>query len=332
MTVSDMERARRRSTRDVLTFELVDPRSRSPARVRAADRRVRRTGSASVAPAARRRALELTEYLAPRGRPIRPTRAATTGGSSTSRSSSATWTRLRAAARQHGVAHASTGPQRLPDWNPNAGGIEAFYFRDPDGHFLEMLQFPPGKGDAEWHAHGPAVPRHRPHRDRRRPTPSGRCASTARRSACASPARSENYGIEQEHLNNVFGARLRITTLRAPTGARRRAARVPRAAQRTADPADLSAADVAHWQTTVVTPRNRSVRATRCVRRLARIASGRHTAGEPLSFARGAPRSRSRCARRAPRRTLKRFRVAAPSKQRRSRFVHPSETPGADKP
>jgi catechol 2,3-dioxygenase-like lactoylglutathione lyase family enzyme len=29
---------------------------------------------------------------------------------------------------------------------------------------------------------------------------------------------SENYGTEQEHLNNVFGARLRITTLRAAKG------------------------------------------------------------------------------------------------------------------
>jgi hypothetical protein len=29
---------------------------------------------------------------------------------------------------------------------------------------------------------------------------------------------SENYGVEQEHLNNVFGARLRITALRAAQG------------------------------------------------------------------------------------------------------------------
>jgi len=29
---------------------------------------------------------------------------------------------------------------------------------------------------------------------------------------------SENYGVEQEHLNNVFGARLHITSLRAASG------------------------------------------------------------------------------------------------------------------
>ena len=89
--------------------------------------------------------LELTEYLAPRGRPMPPTRAATTAGSSTSRSSCRDMDRAYARLREHGVAHASTGPQRLPDWNPGAGGIQAFYFRDPDGHFLEILQFPPAR-------------------------------------------------------------------------------------------------------------------------------------------------------------------------------------------
>src|SRR5205085_5189828 len=43
--------------------------------------------------------------------------------------------------REHKVQHASPGPQLLPAWNPNAGGIRAFYFRDPDGHPLEVLWF-----------------------------------------------------------------------------------------------------------------------------------------------------------------------------------------------
>ena len=46
--------------------------------------------------------------------------------------------------------HASSGPQRLPDWNKNAGGIKAFYFKDPDEHPVEILQFPEGKGDPKW--------------------------------------------------------------------------------------------------------------------------------------------------------------------------------------
>src|SRR6266702_2562311 len=88
--------------------------------------------------------LELMEYIAPRGRPI----------PADSRSHDrwfqhiaivvSDMDRAYAWLRQHRVAHASSGPQRLPDWNPDAGGIRAFYFKDPDGHVLEMLSFPPG--------------------------------------------------------------------------------------------------------------------------------------------------------------------------------------------
>jgi len=53
--------------------------------------------------------------------------------------------------RQNKVEHASTGPQRLPEWNKNSAGIWAFYFKDPDGHPLEILQFPPDKGLDRWH-------------------------------------------------------------------------------------------------------------------------------------------------------------------------------------
>jgi catechol 2,3-dioxygenase-like lactoylglutathione lyase family enzyme len=41
------------------------------------------------------------------------------------------------------------GPQLLP---ANTGGVTAFKFRDPDGHPLELLHFPPGVGDAAWHS------------------------------------------------------------------------------------------------------------------------------------------------------------------------------------
>jgi catechol 2,3-dioxygenase-like lactoylglutathione lyase family enzyme len=120
--------------------------------------------------------------------------------------------------RRHKVRHASSGPQRLPDWNPNAGGIKAFYFKDPDGHVLEVLAFPPDKGDAKWH----------------RPTDKLFLGIDHTAIVVADTdaslrfyrdllglevaGESENYGPEQERLNNVFGARLRITGLRAPAG------------------------------------------------------------------------------------------------------------------
>ncbi len=39
------------------------------------------------------------------------------------------------------------GPQLLP---AASGGVQAFKFRDPDGHPLELLQFPDGKTPAAW--------------------------------------------------------------------------------------------------------------------------------------------------------------------------------------
>ena len=50
------------------------------------------------------------------------------------------------------VEQISSGPQRLPDWNVSAAGIEALYFRDPDRHALELIHFPPDKGQSKWHS------------------------------------------------------------------------------------------------------------------------------------------------------------------------------------
>lgn len=43
------------------------------------------------------------------------------------------------------------GPQRLP---PASGSVIACKFRDPDGHPLELIQFPSGTGDAAWQQKG----------------------------------------------------------------------------------------------------------------------------------------------------------------------------------
>jgi catechol 2,3-dioxygenase-like lactoylglutathione lyase family enzyme len=162
-------------------------------------------------------AVELTQFIAPRGRPL----------PADSRSNDrwfqhvaiivSDMDRAYAALRAHGVDHASTEPQTLPEWNRDAGGIRAFYFRDPDGNHLEILQFPKGKGQERWQAgdrlflgidHTAIVVANTDaslqfYRD----TLGMRVAGTA-----------ENYGPEQERLNGVFGVRLRITALRADDG------------------------------------------------------------------------------------------------------------------
>jgi catechol 2,3-dioxygenase-like lactoylglutathione lyase family enzyme len=117
----------------------------------------------------------------------------------------------------YGIQHTSPAPQRLPAWNQNAGGIEASYFRDPDGHPLELISFPPDKGDARWHrterlflgidhtaiAVSSTEAGLRFYRD-------GLGLNVL--------GRSENWGPEQEWLSGVPGAWVRITSLRGAIG------------------------------------------------------------------------------------------------------------------
>ncbi len=120
--------------------------------------------------------------------------------------------------REHNVPLNSAEPQRLPDWNPNAAGIAALYFRDPDGHFLEVIEFPPDKGDARWQEPGNGLFLGIDHTaivvtDTERSLKFYRDALGLR-----VVGKSENYGPEQEWLNGVPGAHLRITTLRPQVG------------------------------------------------------------------------------------------------------------------
>ncbi|MBM5799525.1 MAG: VOC family protein [Cyanobacteria bacterium K_DeepCast_35m_m2_023] len=61
--------------------------------------------------------------------------------------------RLEPALRSGQATAISSAPQTLPASNRAAAGIRAYKFRDPEGHNLELLQFPPDKGDARWHRH-----------------------------------------------------------------------------------------------------------------------------------------------------------------------------------
>jgi catechol 2,3-dioxygenase-like lactoylglutathione lyase family enzyme len=194
--------------------------------------------------------LELTEYLAPRGRPVpvdlRPNDLAFQHAAIIVSDMDAAYKRLR----QFDVEHASTGPQLLPAWNQNAGGISAFYFRDPDRHFLEILHFPADKGLPKWHGtdrlflgidHTAIVVG-----DTDRSLKLYRDALQMR-----VVGESENYDTEQEHLNNVFGARLRITAVRAERGPGIEL--LEYLAPRDGRPSiDLRANDAVHWQTTLI--------------------------------------------------------------------------------
>lgn len=125
----------------------------------------------------------------------------------------------------HKVAHVSTAPQTLPEWNKDAGGIKAFYFRDPEDHVLEVIWFPAGKGNPKWQPAGRA--------DQEIGAPiflgidhTAIVVSDTDKSLAfyrdqlgfKVAGGAHNYGTEQERLNQVFGARLRITALKAERG------------------------------------------------------------------------------------------------------------------
>jgi catechol 2,3-dioxygenase-like lactoylglutathione lyase family enzyme len=250
LTVSDVERSRRFYA-DVLAFEPVsdvtvggEPYARLQGIAELRMRVVRmRLGD---------EAIELTEYLTPRGRP------APAGSRSNDqwfqhvaivvRDMDRAYDRLRA----HGVAHVSPGPQRLPDWNRQAGGIEAFYFADPDGHPLELIAFPRGKGDPKWH----------------RPTErlflgvdhtaivvgDGEASLRLYRDVLGFrvTGESRNHGPEQERLNAVRGARLRIIGLRAASGPGIELLEYLAPRDGRALPPDARANDLLHRQTRLV--------------------------------------------------------------------------------
>src|SRR5262245_52439529 len=95
--------------------------------------------------------IELTEFFAPRGRPMPADIRANDRLFQHIAIVVSDMAKAYQILRANHVEHASTSPQRLPDWNPNAAGISAFYFRDPDRHFLEIINFPAGKGAEKWH-------------------------------------------------------------------------------------------------------------------------------------------------------------------------------------
>jgi len=64
---------------------------------------------------------------------------------------------------------------------------------------------------------------------------------------------SENYGAEQDGLNNLFGARLRITALRVGRGPGIEFLEYLAPRDGRPAPAELKANDLAHWQTTLAT-------------------------------------------------------------------------------
>jgi catechol 2,3-dioxygenase-like lactoylglutathione lyase family enzyme len=193
--------------------------------------------------------IELTEFLAPKGRPVPPDAQANDRWFQHIAIITSDMDRAYKRLREYKVLHASSGPQRLPDWNKNAGGIQAFYFRDPDGHFLEVLSFPPDKGNAKWHQTSDKLFLGIDHTAIVISDTDASLRFYRDVLGLKVVGESENYGPEQEHLNNVFGARLRITSLRAASGPGVEFLEYLAPADGRPYPPEEKANDLIHWQT-----------------------------------------------------------------------------------
>jgi catechol 2,3-dioxygenase-like lactoylglutathione lyase family enzyme len=198
--------------------------------------------------------LQLTEYLEAKGRPV------PTDSRSNDRwfqhvaiivsDMDEAYGRLRRA----GVQEVSTAPQRLPKTIPPAAGIRAFYFKDPDGHPLEILQFPPDKGDPSWHRRDGTLFLGIDHTAIVVRSTSASLAFYRDALGLRVAGESMNFGTEQEHLNNVRGARLHITALRAAHGPGIEFLEYLTPNDGRPYPADARPNDLLHWQTTVLVP------------------------------------------------------------------------------
>jgi catechol 2,3-dioxygenase-like lactoylglutathione lyase family enzyme len=163
----------------------------------------------------------------------------------------AAWAQLR----KHHVRQISPRPQTIPISNPAAAGIKAIKFRDPDGHNLELLWFPEGKGNPIWKKPGTNLFLGIDH-----------TAITVRSTensikfyrdllGFTVAGGTVNVGTEQAHLDSLPGVRVRVTgmTTEAGTpGVEFLEYELPTAGR--PFPIDSHPTDLWHWQTTLIVP------------------------------------------------------------------------------
>ena len=197
--------------------------------------------------------IDLTQYLAPPGRPVPPDSHSNDRWfqhlAIVVRDMDAAFEKVRAMKAQF----VSTAPQTLPPSITAAAGIKAFYFRDPDGHNLELISFPPGKGDSRWRQPSDKLFLGIDH------TAIGIANTTTSLEfyrdllGMRKAGESENFGTEQEHLNQVFGAHLQITAMRANSGPGIEFLEYLTPRDGRPLPDGTKSNDLVHWQTMIAT-------------------------------------------------------------------------------
>jgi catechol 2,3-dioxygenase-like lactoylglutathione lyase family enzyme len=197
--------------------------------------------------------LELTQYMTPQGRPIPVP----------SYSNDLWFEHIAivvsdidpavARLKQAGVQQISAEAITIPPSNVPAAGIRAFKFRDPDAHPLELIYFPPDKRPAAWQAPNDRLFQGIDH--------TAISVSSTEQSlhyyqdvlGLTLNGPSFNTGITQELLDNLFGNTVEVSPVDPPTyppHVELLAYVTPPTAR--PFPTDATAADLAHWQTTML--------------------------------------------------------------------------------
>jgi catechol 2,3-dioxygenase-like lactoylglutathione lyase family enzyme len=157
--------------------------------------------------------------------------------------------------QENNVQQISAYPITIPQTNPGAAGIKAIKFQDPEHHDLELLYFPPGKGEPVWQE------------------PTNRLFLGLSHTAMTVSSTDKgvtfyrdllglevggftlNTGATQEVLDNLFNDTCRVTAIVTVSGAPPHIEfldyKTPPGGRPM--PADTSANDLWHWQTSLVT-------------------------------------------------------------------------------
>jgi catechol 2,3-dioxygenase-like lactoylglutathione lyase family enzyme len=123
------------------------------------------------------------------------------------------YSRLRSSAGWQPIS--TEGPETLP---ASSGGVRAFKFRDPDGHPLELLWFPPRQGNPKWQERARGAPSDEPFLGIDHTALS---VSSTRRSLAfyrslgmSIAEETVNSGPAQSRLDGLAAAHVRVTGLR----------------------------------------------------------------------------------------------------------------------
>ncbi|PSB08516.1 glyoxalase [Pleurocapsa sp. CCALA 161] len=192
----------------------------------------------------------LMEYLTPQGRPIPVD----------SRSNDRWFQHIAIAVkdmdkayqhlRQYNVKHTSTSPQTLPE-NLKSAGVEAFYFKDPDGHNLELITFPPDKGDPKWLKETDQLFLGIDHSAVGVKDAQASFGLYRDRLKLELAAEVENYGSEFEHVTCVFGSRIHVNSLKGSEGIGFELLEYIAPTDGKNMPVDSRACDLWHYQTVI---------------------------------------------------------------------------------